>query len=279
MCNTVKSLETEILWKYSWIWPLNNVLANTFEVHNPTKRWSCEQSVLDGMCTLSSELPRFGLWGRFLLVWKIICCDFFFFFFCGWMFSFICSKNVIASQPGNSLFPGNLKMLGATRHFYRLFRVPMKKGADEKALISSISTPKPMESKSIILRLFGTLPVLLRQNSQKSWWQIFPVKKPMAWLCLIIIIVWWGWKQMSTETRLGYFKIQHTQGNLPLAYLWQPHGAPEGFYWEQLRQNENRAIRAIMRRIFSRDFRYKVCCVRRKEVCDVEKYGHVVHKK
>lgn len=94
----------------------------------------------------------------------------------------------------------------------------------KKALISSISTPKPMESKSIILRLFGTLPVLLRQNSQKSWWQIFPVKKPLAWLCLIIIIVWWGWKQMSTETRLGYFKIQHTQGNLPLAYLWQPHG-------------------------------------------------------
>ena len=32
-----------------------------------------------------------------------------------------------------------------------------------KALISSIFTPKPMESKNIILRLFGTLPVLLAE--------------------------------------------------------------------------------------------------------------------
>lgn len=136
----------------------------------------------------------------------------------------------------------------------------------KKALISSISTPKHMESKSIILRLFGTLPVLLRQNSQKSWWQIFPVKKPLTWLCLIIIIVSWGWKQMSIETRLGYFKVQHTQGNLPLACLWQPRGGPEGFYWEQLRQNENRAIRAIMRRISSRDFSL-LCQLKRNLWC------------
>lgn len=149
----------------------------------------------------------------------------------------------------------------------------------KKALISSIPTPKPMKSKSIILRLFGTLPVLLRQNSQKSWWQIFPVKTPLAWLCLIIIIVSWGQKQMSIETWLEYFKVQHTQGNLPLAYLWQPCGGPEGFYWEQLRQNEKRAIRAIMRRISSRDFRCKVCCVSWKEICNVDKYGHVVHNK
>lgn len=87
----------------------------------------------------------------------------------------------------------------------------------KKALISSISTPKPMESKSIIIFwLFGTHPVLLRQNSQKSWWQIFPVKKPLAWLCLIY---------NHCLTRMGtdeHFKVQHTQGNLPLTYLWQP---------------------------------------------------------
>lgn len=33
----------------------------------------------------------------------------------------------------------------------------------KEALISSIFTPKPMESKNIIFRLFGTLPVLLAE--------------------------------------------------------------------------------------------------------------------
>lgn len=60
------------------IWPLNNVLANPFEMNNSTKKWSCEQSVLDKICTMSSELPRFWLQGRFLMVWKIIHCGVFF---------------------------------------------------------------------------------------------------------------------------------------------------------------------------------------------------------
>lgn len=129
----------------------------------------------------------------------------------------------------------------------------------KKALISSISTPKPMESKSIIiLRLFGTLPVLLRQNSQKSWWQILPVKKPLAWLCLITIIVSRGWEQMSISK---FSTLRETFPWHIFGSLW----SPEEFYWEQLRQNENRAIRAIMGRNSSRDFRNKVCCVRWKK--------------
>lgn len=96
--------------------------------------------------------------------------------------SYLAAENMcLLSRQKNPLFPGNLQILIATRHFCRLFRVLVKKWADEESFVSSIFTPKPMESKNIILRLFGMLPVLLTEAElPRKLMTNFPIKKAIG---------------------------------------------------------------------------------------------------